>query len=132
MAFNLLYIEDNMLNVRLVKRCLSKMDVDIAVAQDGDEGIRFVHNHCPDLILLDINLPTISGIDVTLQLKTKQNTKHIPIIALTADNTLLTRKLCEMYGVDAYLTKPISRHLLIETVQTFLPAIQPDLVAIRN
>ena len=130
MAFNLLYIEDNMLNVRLVKRCLSKMDVNLSIAQDGDEGIRFVHNHCPDLILLDINLPTISGIDVTIQLKTKKSTQHIPIIALTADDTLLTRKLCKMYGVSAYLTKPISRRLLIETVQTFLPVAQSNLVEI--
>jgi CheY-like chemotaxis protein len=54
-------------------------------------------------------------------MKAKKHTRHIPIVALTADNTIQTRKLCENYGVSAYLTKPISRHTLIQTIQTFLP-----------
>lgn len=124
MNSNLLYIEDNMLNIRLVKRCLSTLPIDISVAQDGDEGLRFVNEHYPQLVLVDINLPTISGIDVIIQMKAKKNTRHIPIIALTADNTLLTKKLCETYGVSAYLTKPISRHSLMQTVQAFLPEPQ--------
>lgn len=121
MKSKLLYIEDNMLNIRLVKRGLSALPIDLSIAQDGDEGLRFINENQPHLVLVDINLPTISGIDVIIQMKANKHTRHIPIIALTADDTILTRKLCENYGVSAYLTKPISRRLLIQTVQAFLP-----------
>lgn len=125
MNFKLLYIEDNMLNIRLVKRGLSTLPLDVSIAQDGDEGLQFVNEHQPHLVLVDINLPTISGIDVIIQMKAKKHTRHIPIIALTADNTVLTQKLCENYGVSAYLTKPISRHTLIQTILAFLPDLKP-------
>ncbi|GEM_PF-483393 len=125
----LLYIEDNHLNIRLIKRCLSHLPVDLNYVETGEEGIEIIKACCPDLVLLDVNLPTMSGIDVLITLKSNCTTQHIPIIALTADTTIKTRKLCEMYGASAYLQKPISRHKLVQTIQPFLntvyPAIQP-------
>jgi len=120
MIYKVLYIEDNPLNVRLVKRSLKGMPIHILCASNGEDGIQMVKHEKPDLILLDINLPTISGIDVLIHVKSHRQTLFIPVIALTADTTLQTRNLCKLYGVSAYLQKPISRHTLIQTIQMYL------------
>lgn len=123
MSYKILYIEDNPLNVRLVKRSLKHLPINLIFASDGEAGIASLTDHQLDLILLDINLPTISGIDVLIHVKTHRQTQHIPVIALTADTTLKTRKLCEMYGASAYLQKPMSRHTLIQMIQSYLPEV---------
>lgn len=124
MPYNILYIEDNPLNIRLIQRSLKHLPVTIDVAFDGDEGLKKIYQKRPDMVLLDINLPTIGGIDVLVHLKTNKLTRDIPVIALTADSTLQTRKLCETYGVVDFLQKPISRSSLIQSIQTVMADLE--------
>lgn len=123
MNHTVLYIEDNALNIRLVQKSLRGLTVVVNIAQDGDEGLHWLKDNATDLVLLDMNLPSVNGIDVLRQMKMNRRTRHIPVIALTADNTVQTRKACETYGVADFLEKPVSRHTLIQSIQTVLPDV---------
>lgn len=120
MNHTVLYIEDNPLNIRLVQKSLRDVSVVVNIAQDGDEGLKWLKNNTTHLVLLDMNLPSVNGIDVLRQMKINHRTRHIPVIALTADNSVQTRRACETYGVADYLEKPVSRHTLIQSIQTVL------------
>lgn len=116
----ILYIEDNPQNMRLVRRMLSGGGYDILNASNGMEGIEVAQRERPDLILVDINLPDIDGIEVMKTIKADSNLAHIPIIALTANAMYGNREEYLEAGCDGYLAKPISRRELLNTVSTFL------------
>ena len=105
----LLYIEDNPANLALVEQLLARRsDLHLLTATDGRMGIKLARNHCPDVILMDINLPGISGFAALEILNDDPATKHIPVIAVSAN--AMPRDLKK--GLDAgffrYLTKPIN------------------------
>ncbi len=124
MVTRILYIEDEPVNIQIVKRMFRGMNYLILEAEHAAQGLAIAQTEKPDLILMDIQLPDISGLDATRILKADTRTRHIPIIGLTADT--FSRIDCLEAGCDAYLNKPISRGLLLRTIQQLLRATQSD------
>ena len=125
-----LYIEDNMLNMNLVRKSLRPMNYTMLEAWTGTEGIEVAKANMPDLILLDLHLPDLWGVDVASQLKSNEATKHIPIIALTADVTSSIEQQCLNGDFDAYLTKPVRRARLLRTIQQMITVSSPAAAAL--
>jgi len=120
MPVTILYVEDNPQNMRLVRKMLSAAGYEMLEAMDGASGVEIAQRQRPDLILMDINLPDIDGIQATALIKADLSLRHIPIIALTANAMFGDRERFLEAGCDGYLAKPVSRKELIETVETFL------------
>ncbi|GAB5493452.1 MAG: hypothetical protein Phog2KO_36670 [Phototrophicaceae bacterium] len=109
----ILYIEDNQANIELIKRYLSATDYDFFGAIDGGSGINLAVQSIPDVILLDIYLPDINGLEVADQLKAIPELAHIPVIALTTDDSLELRQACFEHHFADVLHKPVRpQHLL--------------------
>ena len=120
MPFTILYVEDNPQNMRLVRKMLSAAGYDMLEAMDGSSGLEMAQAKRPDLILMDINLPDIDGVQVTAMIKANPTLRHIPVIALTANAMFGDRERFLDAGCDGYLAKPVSRKELLETIETFL------------
>jgi PAS domain S-box-containing protein len=104
----LLYVEDNPANLMLVEQIIdSRTDINMFSARDGNTGVALARAHHPDVILMDIKLPGISGIEAMNILRNDQSTKHIPIIALSANAMLRDIEKGLEAGFFRYLTKPI-------------------------
>jgi CheY-like chemotaxis protein len=116
----ILYIEDNPLNMRLVRKLLNSFGYDMIEAIDGLSGIQMVEREKPDLVLVDINLPDIDGLEVTRRIKLNTAFAHIPIIALTANAMHGDRERCLDAGCDGYVAKPVARQGLKNTLLHFL------------
>jgi PAS domain S-box-containing protein len=105
---SLLYVEDNAANLELVEQLITRRaDLRFLSAPDGTIGIEFAHAHLPDVILMDINLPGISGIEAMKLLRASPATAHIPIIALSANAMQREIESARATGFFDYLTKPI-------------------------
>ena len=111
---NVLLIEDNELNRDMLKRRLERKEFIVSCAEDGQSGIDMAKNEMPDIILLDLSLPVIDGWNVARQLKADPNTKHIPIIALTAHAMKGDREKALDAGCDDYDTKPVNLEGLLD------------------
>jgi two-component system cell cycle response regulator DivK len=120
MTARILYIEDNPLNMRLVRKLLHNMGYEMIEAMDGQTGIKMVEKHQPDLVLVDVNLPDIDGLEVTRRLKQDAACARIPFVALTANVMHGDRERCLAAGCDGYLAKPVARLELQNTLQYFL------------
>ncbi len=119
--FKIVYIEDNQANLRLVQSIISKQNNIILVSHDnGEEGIALIKNEKPDLIILDINLPGMTGFQIFDILKNDTQTQHIPVYALSASATKDDIDKALMVGFKRYLTKPIN-------VTEFLDAITNEI-----
>lgn len=117
----ILYIEDNPQNMDLVCRILKHVGgYDVLGAVDGMSGIEEAESVKPDLILMDINLPDISGLEATIRIKAMPNLEHIPIVAFTADTNEADRTKYIDAGCDGYLPKPASAQKLLKMVQEFI------------
>jgi two-component system, cell cycle response regulator DivK len=116
----ILYIEDNPQNMRLVRKFLRMGGYTMLEAENGTNGITCAINELPAVILMDINLPDIDGVEVTRHLKAQQETAHIPIIALTANAMHGDRERFMEAGCDDYLSKPVSKNDLLDKVGRFM------------
>lgn len=116
----ILYIEDNPQNMRLVRKILKHAGYDVIEAEDGLSGLKVAIEEMPNLILMDINLPDIDGLEVTAQLKKNTVAQNIPVIALTANAMVGDREKALEAGCDGYLPKPINRQELLNVVKEFL------------
>lgn len=116
----ILYIEDNPQNMRLVRKILKHAGYDVIEAEDGASGLKVAKDEMPDLILMDVNLPDIDGLEVTAELKKDDVAQNIPIIALTANAMVGDREKALEAGCDGYLPKPINRQELLNIVQEFI------------
>ena len=127
----ILYIEDNPLNMRLVRKLIHSFGFNFIEALDGLSGLYLAQQQVPDLILVDINLPDIDGLEVTSRLKSNSALRHIPVVALTANAMHGDRERCLKAGCDGYLAKPIARFELRSVLDQFLGTDYPgDLVAV--
>jgi two-component system cell cycle response regulator DivK len=122
-----LYIEDNYQNRRLVKRLLKQRGYEVLEAEDGLQGIAIAAREKPALILMDINLPGIDGMEATSRLKSSPDLCQIPIVAVTAAAMRGDRERIMAAGCDDYLQKPIDNEELVNTVKRFVgtPIIPP-------
>lgn len=113
----ILYVEDNPQNMRLVRKMLKIGGYEMIGAADGYKGLEMAKEHQPDIILMDINLPDIDGIEVTKRLKEDPNFAHTPIIALTANAMYGDRERFLDAGCDDYLSKPVSKTELLNMIK---------------
>lgn len=120
----ILYVEDNPRNMRLVRKLLQHAGYAVLEAEDGETGIKIAQEELPDLILMDVNLPDIDGLTATGRLKNISETEAIPVIALTANAMLGDRERCLAAGCSDYIPKPISKNVLLDTVEKTLNNLQ--------
>jgi CheY-like chemotaxis protein len=107
-AQTVLHVEDNLSNFQLVERALgSRKTINLLSATDGELGLKLAQEHHPDLVLLDLHLPGMTGREVLEQLKRDPGTRDIPVVIVSADAT--SRRIDELLacGASAYLTKPL-------------------------
>ncbi|MCX7192719.1 MAG: PAS domain S-box protein [Proteobacteria bacterium] len=122
----LLYVEDNPANLMLVEQIIDRHPhVNMLSARDGNHGVVMARAHLPDVILMDINLPGISGIEAMIILRKDPATSHIPIIALSANAMLRDIEKGLEAGFFRYLTKPIK-------INEFMSALEGALALIEN
>jgi len=117
----ILIVEDNKADVRLLKDILERRGYETLQTGDGLEAIKLALEHLPDLILMDIQLPEISGLEVTRRLRGDDRSRHIPIVAVTAFAMGWHERETLDSGCDAYIAKPISILGFLNTVESFLP-----------
>lgn len=120
MPAKILYIEDNPQNMRLVGKMLKVGGYDMIEASDGNTGVEVAQREMPDLILMDINLPDIDGLEATAIIKSMPELAHIPVIALTANAMQGDRERFIASGCDGYLPKPVTKNELLNAVARFL------------
>jgi CheY-like chemotaxis protein len=117
----LLYVEDNPANLSLVERLIARRpDLRLLSARDGNLGIELARAHHPDVILMDINLPGISGIEALRILREDPETAHIPVVALSANAMPRDIEKGLLAGFFRYLTKPIKVTEFMDTLDVAL------------
>ena len=115
-----LIADDNLTNVELLEAYLSDTDCQIAVAADGQETLEKVAEFQPDLILLDIMMPKLSGFEVCKKIKKDPATKHVMVLMVTALNELGDIERAVSCGCDDFLSKPINKLELLKRVENML------------
>lgn len=119
----ILYAEDNLSERKLIARILEMSDFEVLVVDDGLEAMEQAEAWQPDLILMDIGLPKVDGLQATKMLREKESTRRVPIIAVTAWDHHKYRARAEAAGVDDYLTKPIERDQLLTSIRKHLKGV---------
>ena len=115
-----LIVEDNELNMKLFHDLLDAHGYQTLQTRNGMDALKLARTHRPDLILMDIQLPEVSGLEVTKWLKEDEDLRGIPIVAVTAFAMKGDEERIRQGGCEAYLSKPISVGKFIETVRHFL------------
>ncbi len=120
MQKSILIVEDNELNMKLFNDLLEAHGYKTIKTRSGVEAVALARQHRPDLILMDIQLPGISGLEVTQKMKNDTDLRHIPVIAITAFAMKGDEEKILQGGCEAYLSKPISIVKFLETVRNYL------------
>ena len=120
MSKRVLIVEDNELNMKLFNDLLEANGYSTLQTRSGVEAVELTRRHQPDLILMDIQLPEVSGLEVIRWLKDDEALKHIPVIAITAFAMKGDEEKIRQGGCEAYLSKPISVVKFLETVRVYL------------
>ena len=119
-AKTVLVVEDNELNMKLFHDLLEAHGYNILQTKDGMEALQLARQHHPDLILMDIQLPEVSGLEVTKWLKEDDSLKSIPVVAVTAFAMKGDEEKIRSGGCEAYIAKPISVATFLETIEKVL------------
>jgi two-component system, cell cycle response regulator DivK len=120
MSKKVLIVEDNELNMKLFNDLLEAHGYATVQTRNGMEALDLTRQHRPDLILMDIQLPEVSGLQVTQWIKEDPTLRHIPVIAITAFAMKGDEEKIRQGGCEAYLSKPISVVKFLETVRNFI------------
>jgi CheY-like chemotaxis protein len=118
----ILLVEDNEMNRDMLSRRLVRKGYEVVMAEDGASGVSMAVSETPDLILMDVSLPDMSGWDVTRTIRAQPNTARIPIIALTANAAASDYDQAMAVGCDDYDTKPVDLPRLLEKITALLNA----------
>lgn len=122
MSATILIVEDNELNMMLFADLLEAEGYQVLKSADGLDGFRAAREHHPDLIVMDIQLPTVSGLEVTRWLKEDPALAGIPVVAVTAFAMKGDEARILEGGCEAYMAKPISVGRFLDTIKTLLEA----------
>jgi two-component system, cell cycle response regulator DivK len=117
----ILYVEDNEDNIYMLERRLRRSGFEVLIARDGAQGVAMALAEKPQLILMDMGLPVLDGQEATRQIKAAPETKHIPVIALTANAMTGDREKAMAAGCDDYDTKPVDMPRLLGKIQALAP-----------
>jgi two-component system, cell cycle response regulator DivK len=116
-----LHIEDNEYNRKIVRQLLSRTSFRLLEAVDGEEGLKVAQRELPDLILMDVQLPKLSGLDATRLLRADPHTANIPLVVVTSFALSGDDRRAMDAGASAYLAKPYSPRDLMALINRFLP-----------
>ncbi|MBY0561232.1 response regulator [Hyphomicrobium sp.] len=122
---SVLIVEDNELNMKLFNDLLVAHGYKTIQTRNGFDALELARKHRPDLILMDIQLPEVSGLEVTRWLKDDDNLREIPIVAVTAFAMKGDEERIRSGGCEAYISKPISVMAFLETVRKFIGPSKP-------
>ena len=117
----ILYVEDNEPNRVMLRDLLKRTTYQLMEAEDGEAGVAAALETHPDLILMDIQLPKLSGLEAMRRIRAEAATAHTPIIAITSFALSGDEKKAKEAGATAYLTKPYSPSGLLRLIRTLLP-----------
>jgi len=120
MAKTVLIVEDNELNMKLFRDLLEAHGYQVIGTNRGTDALDLVRRHRPDLILMDIQLPEVSGLDVTRWIKADPDLRAIPVVAVTAFAMKGDEERIREGGCEAYISKPISVSHFLDTIRKFL------------
>jgi two-component system, cell cycle response regulator DivK len=117
-----LIADDNADNILLLRRIIRRSGIECEYidAQSGREALKLATERNPELILLDMKMPDMDGYEAAAALRSNEPTKHIPVIAVTAQAMLGDKERALAAGCDEYMTKPVDPALLIETLKKYL------------
>ena len=122
----ILYVEDIEENVYVLEARLKRAGYTVLVATDGREGVAMAKAQQPGLILMDMGLPVLDGWEATRELKAAPETRHIPVIALSAHAMAGEREKALAAGCDDFDTKPVDFPRLLEKIRALLPGERPS------
>jgi two-component system cell cycle response regulator DivK len=117
----ILYVEDDDNNIYVLKNRLTRAGYTVLVATDGEKGVAMATAEQPNLILMDLRMPVLDGWEATRRIKAQPETRHIPIIALTAHAMSGDREKALAAGCDDFDTKPVEMPRLLGKVRALLP-----------
>lgn len=120
MSHKILVVEDNDRNRRLIKILLESKGYEVIEAVTGEDALSYLRKERPDVILIDIQLPKMDGLTLTRKLKEQQETKDIPVIAVTAYAMKGDRERVLEAGCDAYISKPVDTRELPQIIAKFI------------
>ena len=123
MSKRILAVEDNASNMILISRVVEAEGYKLLTAEDGTIALELLSQEIPDLILLDINIPGIHGLDLARKLKADDRLAKIPLIATTANVLMGDKEKCLEAGCDDYLPKPLDIRRLRELMRVYLDGI---------
>lgn len=121
----ILVVEDNASNMRLTTFLLESVGHTVLSATDAEAGLEIARAERPDLVLLDVQLPGMDGLQATALLKGGAETRSIPVIALTALAMKGDAERIRSAGCDGYIAKPVAHREFLATVARFLPVVAP-------
>ena len=121
MSKTILYVEDNEFNLKIVRQLLSRTSYRLIEAMDGESGVATAQSELPDLILMDVQLPKLSGLDATRQLRADAKTAVIPIVVITSFALSGDAEKAKAAGASAYLAKPYSPRELLQMIRELVP-----------
>ena len=117
-----LYVEDNDDNVYMLRNRLTRAGFTVVIATDGVQGVAMAGSERPDLIIMDLTLPDMDGWEATRRIKADPATKHIPVVALTANAMEGDREKALAAGCDDFDTKPVELPRLLDKIRALAPA----------
>ena len=115
----ILYVEDNFENKLFVRRVIESMGHEMIEAETGLDSLMIAAERMPDLVLMDVNIPGMDGLETTAKFKKNSRLEHIPIIALTANAMKGDKERCLAAGCDGYMQKPVGVSDLRREVQRY-------------
>jgi two-component system cell cycle response regulator DivK len=117
----ILYVEDNEYNLKIVRQLLSRTSYRLIEAVDGEQGVATALREVPDLVLMDIQLPKLSGLDATRRIRSDPKTAHVPIVVITSFALSGDSEKAKEAGASAYLAKPYSPRELLQMIRKLVP-----------
>jgi two-component system, cell cycle response regulator DivK len=120
-ARTILHVEDNQFNRKIVRDLLARTSYRLIEAVDGESGLQMALREPPDLALIDIQLPTMSGLEVTRRLRAEPVTAHVPIVVITSFALSGDDQRAREAGASHYLSKPYSPRELLEAIRRLAP-----------
>jgi CheY-like chemotaxis protein len=115
-----LVVEDNALNMRLIQDILEPLQHDVVEAKNGLEALEILRQDRPDLILLDVLLPGMNGIDVLKHIKTNPALTAIPVVVMTASGDSSVHRQCVEAGCNGFVLRPFTRKVLLDALKPYL------------